>query len=95
MVSLGTPGSIGQATRAGTDRTKKGKSMSNEGKEIRIRNIPPNWRKRIALAAKEAGLNENTFCLYAALERCDRDLAKKALLQEWGTALADARKGSK
>lgn len=52
--------------------------MSTKGKEIRIRNLLPLWKKRIAIAAKESDLSESTFCLYAALERCDKlDAAKK------------------
>ena len=46
--------------------------------EIRIRNATPAEKKRIALAATEADLDIQTFCLYAALEWCDKAAERKA-----------------
>ena len=46
--------------------------MSKKVTEIRIRNATLAEKKRIALAATEADLDIQTFCLYAALDRCDK-----------------------
>ena len=47
-------------------------------KEIRIRHLTPIEHKRIGLAAKEQDLSASCFCLYAALDRCDKHDAEKA-----------------
>jgi hypothetical protein len=52
-------------------------------KEVRIRHLTPVEHKRIGLAAKEQDLSASCFCLYAALDRCDKhDAAKRRTPKE-------------
>ena len=51
----------------------------NKKSDIRIRNATPAEKKRIKLAAVEAGLEMQTFCLYAALAACDSQDERKAV----------------
>ena len=46
-------------------------------KEIRIRKLTPAEHKRIGLAAKEQDLSASCFCLYAALDKCDKHDAEQ------------------
>ena len=48
-------------------------------KEIRIRKLTPAEHKRIGLAVKEQDLSASCFCLYAALDKCDKHDADRCL----------------
>ena len=57
-------------------------SHMSKTKEIRIRKLTPAEHKRIGLAAKEQDLSASCFCLYAALDKCDKHDAEQRTPKE-------------